>query len=632
VEEQRKQAELNRKEEELRRREEEMRKKEEERKNKALEAKQVEDARLLLEKLELEKKVKLQEEESHKKEQERLQKEWEERMKSLRAAEESIRRAETERKLAEDNRREELRLKEEALKQKAMEEERRLTKLREEEAKRLEKKRLEFEEELRIAEQRRQEEALRAQREQLLLLEKEAAQQKAEQERNAQRRVLEEERRALEERVRLENERMAIQKERAALEAAVKMQEALVEKKKQEEERRRQEQEEARIKAEREKEELLLRQKREYEELRLKAQRELEELRKEEERKLLAEEEAARRAEQELLDRQREQEERERLQREEAEAKRQEEELKAKEARQLAYEQMAASAVFIPPKTQSPQGTTLTATVVGDTVVCDWDLPEGNISPTNWIGLYPVRALTGTKKYTHFAYTNNTSAGQHVFKGVTPGHYEVRFFATKAYDHIARSAPVLVGPVATIIPQVQGDHVLVHYTLSPLSSAPTREWVGIYEKGQRRNKLYISTAYGNPEGQVMMKAPRNPGEYEVRLFANGSVYNEQAKAEFTVVDADCINVEPASVLAGANVSVSWILRTLEPSTGDWIGLYRADEQNNSNYLSCTYTNGSSVNSSTIAAPKEAGVYEFRLFSKAKGKYTTHRASGPLIVM
>jgi len=288
--------------------------------------------------------------------------------------------------------------------------------------------------------------------------------------------------------------------------------------------------------------------------------------------------------------------------------------------------------VFIPPKAQVQEDLIITAEVVGDTVVCNWDLPAGNAAPTNWLGLYPVRALTNTKKYTHFAYTNNANTGQHVFRGVTPGQYEVRFFATRGYEHVARSAPVSVGPVATIMPQVQGDHVLVCYTFSPFSAAAKSDWLGIYEKDQRRNKLYLSTAYGNAEGQVLMKAPRTPGTYEVRLFASGSVYNEQAKAEFIIEDNDCVMVEPTSILAGAQVNISWVLRTAEPSTGDWVGLYRADEANNNNYLSCTYTNGAGVGTATIQAPKEAGVYEFRLFAKAKGKYTTHRTSSPLIVV
>jgi len=191
-----------------------------------------------------------------------------------------------------------------------------------------------------------------------------------------------------------------------------------------------------------------------------------------------------------------------------------------------------------------------------------------------------------------------------------------------------------VGPAATLMSQVQGEHLLVYYTLDPMSATPTREWVGVYEKTQRRNKLYLCTAYGNAEGQVMLKAPRTPGVYEVRLFASGAVYNDQARAEFVVEDNDCVIVEPASTMAGegANVNISWIIRTVEPASGDWVGLYRADEANNSSYLSCTYTQGASVGTATVQAPKEVGVYEFRLFVRAKGKYVTFRTSAPLTIV
>jgi len=305
----------------------------------------------------------------------------------------------------------------------------------------------------------------------------------------------------------------------------------------------------------------------------------------------------------------------------------------AQQALEAEKDILAASAIFIPPKVPPEESSvTITAIVAGDTVTCTWDLPAGDATATNWLGLYYV-LQPAHKKYVSFAYTNGTSAGQHVFRGVTPGHYEVRFFANKNYESpLAKSSTILVGPAATIMPQVQGDHLLVFYTFDPMSSTPTRDWLGIYERNQRRNKLYLATAYGNAEGQVMIKVPRTPGEYQVRLFSSASQYNYQAKADFVIEDNDCINAEPSSLVAGANVNVSWILRTLEPSTGDWVGLYRADEQNNSNYLSCTYTQGASVGAATVPVPKEAGVYEFRLFAKAKGKYVTFRKSAPVTVV
>jgi len=522
-------------------------------------------------------------------------------------------------------------LQEETLRRRAKEQEARLLKLREEEEVRLEEKRVQLmraeqqarEEAIRVQEELRKERAVQARlKEQLereerqrVEVEERAHKQKIEEEHRAQLRRLEEERMTEAQKRLLEEERLDLQKERQLIETMRREKELKLRRKQEAKEQKEREERLAREEAERIAEELR--------QLELKEE---EERRKAEQERLQKEEEEQRRIELETL---RLQEEEQRLAAEKEEAERMEEELR----RRIAYEQIAASAVFIPPKAAVPVENTIsvTADVAGDVVTCAWDLPEGNATATNWLGLYPVHQPFNTKKYVQFAYTNGSSTGEHVFRGVTPGHYEARFFATRGYEHVARSATVRVGPAATLVTQLQGEHLLVYYTLDPESATPTKEWLGVYEKTQRRNKLYLSTAYGNAEGRVMMKAPRNPGTYELRLFVSGAVYNDQARVEFVVEDNDCIKVEQQAVAAGGNVNVNWVLHTLEPSSGDWIGLYRADEANNSNYLSCTYTQGVSVGTVSIPAPTKEGVYEFRLFSRAKGKYVTFRTSQPLAV-
>jgi len=549
--------------------------------------------------------------------------------------------AEKQQLLLEQLRKEEQKLKEaealrsqevEKLKAKSLAEEKRR---KEEEERRL----AEVVDEIRRTEQKRVDKLIRHQREEVerkTMVEMEAQRRRIEEEERERRRRLEEEEAIERHRRMLEEERIALQKARAELQAKLKAQEDAEIQKAEEIRRVKIAAEEARILREKELAE------REEQDRKDREEREERERFEEEERKRLQEEERIRIEREEQQERLRlEEEDRLRAEQEALEQKLREEEAARdrdaealnKKEEKLSYDLLAASAIFIPPKelTEETQ-VSITVNVIGDTVVCTWDMPAGNAAPTNWLGIYSI-SQPANNKYTQFAYTNSTSAGQHVFKSVTPGHYEVRFFANKGYEApLARSVTIRIGPTATIMAQLQGEHLLVYYTLDPISATPTREWLGIYEKTQRRNKLYLGTAYGNAEGQVMMKAPRTPGEYQVRLFATGSVYNYQAKADFVVEDNDCINIEPTSLLAGANVNISWILRTLEPSTSDWVGLYRADEQNNSNYLSCTYTQGSSVGVATVQVPKEAGVYEFRLFAKAKGKYTTFRKSEPLTIV
>lgn len=579
--------------------------------------------------------------------QEKLRKAWEEKMRLLAAEEEAKRAEDAKRRAEEEARKQQLLDMEEDLCRKAAEQAEQIARIRQQEELKLAERRAEMEAEIRQQEELarvRHEEAKRQalRKDQARLEEEKRALHKLEEEQRLHRVRMEEER--AHEARRLEAERFELQRARAELEAMRLAQEQKLQMEQEEKLRKARIEEEERLLQERleqERADAALKLAREEEERRMRI--EIEGLRRAEEEQRKVEEERVRLEEERLrieLDRQRqEQEEARRIEEEKRnqalreEAEQQEAAIEEERRKKLVYDQLAASAVFIPPKaTASDDQIHVSAFVSADNVTCDWNLPEGTASQTNWIGLYPVRALFNTNRYVQFVYTNGAHSGQHVFRTVTPGQYEVRFFATRGYEHAARSEQVRVGPAATLFSQLQGDTLLVYYTLDPISANPTREWLGIYQKGTRRNKEFITTAYGNAEGKVMMKAPRSPGTYEVRLFAAGSVYNEQCRCEFVVEDNDCVTVEPSSLMAGANVTISWVVRTVEPSSGDWVGLYRADEANNSNYLVSSYTQGASVGSVTVQAPKEVGVYEVRLFSRAKGKYTTFRTSSPLTIV
>lgn len=334
----------------------------------------------------------------------------------------------------------------------------------------------------------------------------------------------------------------------------------------------------------------------------------------EEERRRMEEEERAR-----VL---REQDE-ERLRREEEEVKR-----AIEEAKRKAAEDIVASAVLVKPA-DTPK-VEINATAEGNEITGKWALKEGTLPSTQaWVGLYPRRS---NNSYVGFSYVSGTE-GEFQFKGLTPGHYEVRFFTNKPISsRIAESMPLLVGPkVVSFTAQQQGDQLMLEYRFE--SSNPTAwDWVGIFEKDQRRNKPYITSVYGNVSGAITVPLPRTPGTYQARLFAAGSKYNEQACVDFVVVDNDCVHAEETAA-PGAPIKATWVLRTVEPSSSDWIGLFTIGEPSNSKYLASAYTNGASVGEVTIPVPKDisTGVYELRLFSSKVGKYTTFKTSGPIFL-
>jgi hypothetical protein len=376
----------------------------------------------------------------------------------------------------------------------------------------------------------------------------------------------------------------------------------------------------------------------EFERLKLEEQRKrVEEEKRNAEERLMAMELAAKKREEEeeeraRLEEQRKQQEEERKREEEERIRLLEEENQARErlreemSKAAAQEQFAASAIMVPPAVNEPK-VQISAEVDGTEIRGNWVLLEGALpSAQAWLGLFAKRSIN---TYTDFQYVNGTY-GTFRFKGLTPGHYEVRIFGNKPVtSRIAESETILVGPkVLSFSAQLQGDHIMFDYKLDPPSVPTTWDWVGIYERGQRRNKIYLTSTYGNTSGTISAVLPRTPGDYQARLFAAGAKYNEQAAIEFAVVDNDHVSAD----LIDGTIKASWILRTAEPTNSDWIGLFAAGEVSNK-YLASVYTHGASAGNVEIPLPKDipAGIYELRLFSSKVGKYTTFKVSNVITV-
>lgn len=359
----------------------------------------------------------------------------------------------------------------------------------------------------------------------------------------------------------------------------------------------------------------------ELERLKLEEQRKrVEEEKKSAEERLRTMEEAARKREEEEEARRKLDEERKR---EEAERIRLlEEETQTRE--RLAQEQFENSTVMVDKK----ELVEITAEVDGTEIRGTWNLLFTPPS-TAWLGLFPRRSIN---TYAGFVYVTKPT-GEFNFKGLTPGHYEVRVFSSKPVTSRVQektNAPVLrVGPaVLSFSAQMQEEHLMLEYQLDPPSIPSNWDWVGIFEKSQRRNKIYMSSIYGNPTAKVLAALPRTPGVYEARLFAAGSKYNEQATVEFVVQDNDHVTAD----LASGTISARWVLRTVETTSSDWIGLFAAGEDN-TKYLASAYTHSAAAGAVDIPLPKDIapGVYELRLFSSKVGKYTTFKVSNAITI-
>ncbi len=121
------------------------------------------------------------------------------------------------------------------------------------------------------------------------------------------------------------------------------------------------------------------------------------------------------------------------------------------------------------------------------------------------------------------------------------------------------------------------------------------------------------SAYGNKDGEITVRAPRLPGQYEARLFVYGTKYNEQAISRFTIADNDRVSIvesSPASadassalsISAGSPVSVLFAARTVESTSSDWVGMYPVEQTNNKSYLDTKYTSGQTSGTLNFTAP------------------------------
>jgi len=313
-----------------------------------------------------------------------------------------------------------------------------------------------------------------------------------------------------------------------------------------------------------------------------------------------------------------------------------------KEKEKVQVEDESFQTSFAPVSPSPPRHTAvISINVNGDEINGTWTLEEAMPLASDWVGLFPAHQPSNYK-YAQSLYVNTTSplvsSGNFTFKGVRPGRYVVKFFRGKSYVPVAASSRVLVGPkVVNLQANVVGDSIEVRYTLDPPSAYPTYDWIGIYEK-DRRNKRYMVSTYGNKEGVVTLRTPRTPGLYEARLFINTTHYNEQEIASFVVTDNDNISIveppnsssvdasSPLVLSPGTPVTVSYVTRTVEPSTSDWIGVYAIDQVNNKAYLESRYTPGTTTGTVSFTTPTSAGVYEVRLFVYSVGKYLVFRRS------
>jgi len=169
-----------------------------------------------------------------------------------------------------------------------------------------------------------------------------------------------------------------------------------------------------------------------------------------------------------------------------------------------------------------------------------------------------------------------------------------------------------------------GEDITISYPAVDEGNA----WIGFYKVGAA-NTAYISYSYlRNLSGEYTIKAPKELGIYHFRIFGDGG-YDRHigTSSNIQVVQYNPIFQLPNNqYLPGETMIVNYSDAPVFDNA--WIGLYKvgADDRQ---YISYKYLRGNTSGNYSVAAPSEAGQYEFRIFLDSG--YTFVGRSQPITV-
>jgi hypothetical protein len=178
-----------------------------------------------------------------------------------------------------------------------------------------------------------------------------------------------------------------------------------------------------------------------------------------------------------------------------------------------------------------------------------------------------------------------------------------------------------------------------------------RDWIGLFKVGSS-NYSRISYQYlkGQRNGTVIFTAPSSTGQYEFRLFKNGS-YSKLATSNQVVVQVGTSNPTPTPLVGSTPTPTPSNINNNSPLSAtpdvippkgkitvnfsgapgnyrDWIGLFKVGSSNYSR-ISYQYLKGQRNGTVIFTAPSSTGQYEFRLFKN--GSYSKLATSNQVTV-
>ena len=225
---------------------------------------------------------------------------------------------------------------------------------------------------------------------------------------------------------------------------------------------------------------------------------------------------------------------------------------------------------------------------------------SGTTNERDFISIVPKATPEG--KYAAYQYAR---AGNQVTLQApdVAGDYEVRYLEGQApYKTLAR-VPLTVAAVTATLTAPGNAAAGADFTVAWQGPNNRQDFITLVKKGTPEKKYghYVYTAGGNP---VTLRAPDEPGEYEIRYLTGGQ-YLTLGSAPITVGAVSASVTPPSSVTAGAEFTFQW---TGPNNTGDFITIV-PEGTPDKKYEQ--YVSTAKGNPAKLTAPDAPGEYELR---------------------
>jgi hypothetical protein len=194
---------------------------------------------------------------------------------------------------------------------------------------------------------------------------------------------------------------------------------------------------------------------------------------------------------------------------------------------------------------------TVASTTVAPGGVIQFTVSGGPGNPKDWVSLAPASAADGN--YLDWMFLNGqktapatgvSGATLQFTAPMTPGTYNIRFFANNTFTKLATSATITVGSGAavTVASTTVAPGAVINFSVSG-GPANAKDWVSLarasapdsdYLDWKFLNGQKTAPAAGVSGASLQFTAPTTPGTYNIRFFENNSLTKLATSATITV--------------------------------------------------------------------------------------------------